>query len=240
MHPVFVHIRAYDGHYLCAENQGGGELDATRIIPREWETFGLMTAHGPAIHNGDLCYLTTIDERFYLQAANGGGGGVDIAAAQPDSSAAWRLQSADGRDMIEGGAKINLLAADQEHYLCAENGGGGAVDATRSWAKEWETFTLEVLGSRPLTWDSGDVVVSAGEYLSASVTLQQDGKLIIDSTAQVPQEDGGFHRGRRDPSARRAGQHHRQFLRQEHRRRRAMGRPLDQDHSRRSPAERRR
>ena len=42
MHPVFVRFRTYDGHYLCAENQGGGEVNATRIVPHEWETFGVV------------------------------------------------------------------------------------------------------------------------------------------------------------------------------------------------------
>ena len=195
MHPVFARIRTYDGHYLCAENQGGGELNATRIMPREWETFGLMTAHGPTIHNGDLSYVTTVDERFFLQAQNGGGGAVDAAANQPGPSAVWRLQSSDGRDVLDDGATVHLLAADQAHYLCAENGGGGAVDATRPWAREWETFTLELLGAKPMTWDSGDVVVGAGEYLRASVTLQQDGTLIVDSTATCHKKLAGFTGG---------------------------------------------
>jgi hypothetical protein len=100
MHPVFVRFRTYDGHYLCAENQGGGEVNATRIVPHEWEIFGVMTAHGPTIRNGDLCYITTIDGRYYLQAVNGGGSGVDAIPDQINPWEIWTLQSA-SREILE-------------------------------------------------------------------------------------------------------------------------------------------
>jgi hypothetical protein len=78
MHPVFVRFRTYDGHYLCAENQGGGEVSATCIVPHEWEI--------------------------------------------------WTLQSAEGQSVLGDGAKVHILGPDKQHYLCAENGGGGVVD----------------------------------------------------------------------------------------------------------------
>lgn len=40
------------------------------------------------------------------------------------------------------GARI-ALKTDNGHYLCAENGGGGEVNATRNSAGGWETFTVE-------------------------------------------------------------------------------------------------
>jgi len=35
--------------------------------------------------------------------------------------------------------------ANNNQYVCAENGGGGAVVANRGRALEWETFTLELV-----------------------------------------------------------------------------------------------
>jgi hypothetical protein len=194
MHPVFVHLHTYDHHYLCAENQGGGEVNATRVVPHEWETFGVMTAHGPTIHSGDLCYITTIDEHSYLQAANGGGG-VDATPDQIGPREVWTLQSADGQDVLGDGAKIHILGPDRQHYLCAENGGGGVVDCTRLVAAQWETFTLEVLGSKPLTWSSGDQVVGPGAYMATSVTLQQDGTLLVETRTECHKKLAGFTGG---------------------------------------------
>src|SRR3954463_11345740 len=42
------------------------------------------------------------------------------------------------------------------NYLCAENGGGGEVDATRTSAQAWETFTLHDVNSGAL--QDGDVI----------------------------------------------------------------------------------
>lgn len=41
--PRNVAIRAFDGqHYLCAENAGGGEVNATRESPGPWEQFTII------------------------------------------------------------------------------------------------------------------------------------------------------------------------------------------------------
>lgn len=34
-----VNLRTYNGHYVCAENGGGGEVVADRTVAAEWETF---------------------------------------------------------------------------------------------------------------------------------------------------------------------------------------------------------
>jgi hypothetical protein len=34
-----IHLRAYDGHYVCAEGGGGRELVANRPGRGDWETF---------------------------------------------------------------------------------------------------------------------------------------------------------------------------------------------------------
>ena len=34
-----IHLRAYNGQYVCAEDGGGGEVVANRDKAQEWETF---------------------------------------------------------------------------------------------------------------------------------------------------------------------------------------------------------
>jgi hypothetical protein len=43
-----VHFRTADGHYVCAEGNGGGELNATRSSAAEWETFRVGLTDPPA------------------------------------------------------------------------------------------------------------------------------------------------------------------------------------------------
>jgi hypothetical protein len=48
----------------------------------------------------------------------------------------------DGR--FRGDSRIHLRA-DNGQYVCAEGGGGGEVVANRDSAREWETFTVELI-----------------------------------------------------------------------------------------------
>ncbi|WP_434379659.1 glycosyl hydrolase [Melittangium boletus] len=60
------------------------------------------------------------------------------------------------------------LRAYSGHYLVADKGGGAALQAYSTWAKEWETFTLTDLNGGTL--QSGDVVTLrglGGQWVSA-------------------------------------------------------------------------
>src|SRR4051812_49294431 len=42
-----VHFRTINGNYICAEGNGGGEVNATRPAAAEWETFRLQLSDPP-------------------------------------------------------------------------------------------------------------------------------------------------------------------------------------------------
>ncbi|MFY4727586.1 fascin domain-containing protein [Nitrospira sp. BLG_2] len=89
-----VQFRTDNSRYFCAEGGGGGQLNATRTQPSEWETFEIIapdTALGLPISDG---------QNIRLQCSNG-------------------------------------------YFVCAEDGGGREVNATRRIADSWETFVIE-------------------------------------------------------------------------------------------------
>jgi hypothetical protein len=138
---ALVHLRTSNGHYLCAEGGGGGAVDATRTAAAQWETFDLQLVFAPFV--GPLGTLRAANNDYVC--AEGGGNGP-IVANRP-SAAAWetfRIEGLTGTTAhLFGGEQIHLKAADGL-YVCAEGGGGAAVDATRPAAAQWETFTVEL------------------------------------------------------------------------------------------------
>jgi hypothetical protein len=52
-----------------------------------------------------------------------------------------RLDALEKRQPLIDGVKI-ALKTDNGHVVCAEDGGGGTVNATRTAAGPWETFTV--------------------------------------------------------------------------------------------------
>jgi hypothetical protein len=51
-----LHIRTYGGHYLCAENQYGGEVNTTRNLPHVLEIFRVMATHGYDAQRGSVLH----------------------------------------------------------------------------------------------------------------------------------------------------------------------------------------
>lgn len=64
---------------------------------------------------------------------------------------------------------IQLKTSDGNHFVCAENGGGSGVSASRRWAAEWETFRVAPRsGSTVRTGQPVNLVTSDGmHYLCA-------------------------------------------------------------------------
>lgn len=58
---------------------------------------------------------------------------------------------------LMSGDKVALLASNGM-YVCAEGGGGGVVGATREWAREWETFTIEKVNAAQPEITNGDAI----------------------------------------------------------------------------------
>ena len=71
---MFIQLRTYDGQrYVCAENGGGGAVNATRTWAAQWETFRLAPAQGGAVKAEVPVNFVTSDGMHYLCAESGGG-----------------------------------------------------------------------------------------------------------------------------------------------------------------------
>ncbi|OPZ93201.1 MAG: Phospholipase C precursor [Firmicutes bacterium ADurb.Bin419] len=81
-----IQLFASNGHYLCAEGNGGREIVANRDIPGSWETFIIQkTGDNSQIKNGDKITLRCSGSQ-YVCAENGGG---DILVANRTNADVW-------------------------------------------------------------------------------------------------------------------------------------------------------
>ena len=138
-----VHLRTFNQvHYVVAEQGGGGAVNASRTVPRTWETFTLVDLNGGLLMNGDQVQLRTWDDEHYVVAESGGG---DVVRANRTRGLGWETftieKSAGGVGRIGFGDAIHLKTYNGR-YVIAEGGGGGVVSARRNQALWWEAFTL--------------------------------------------------------------------------------------------------
>ncbi len=68
-------LRSHHGAYLCAENAGGSDILANRVVVQEWEMFRFMPTHrcSESVFQGhfqswDESYLTTNHMHRHLSA----------------------------------------------------------------------------------------------------------------------------------------------------------------------------
>jgi ricin-type beta-trefoil lectin protein len=149
---MYINLRTGDGiHFVSAENGGGGQVDATRTSAAQWETWEIAEISGLLqITNGARVHLRTYDRAHFLCAENGGGGQVDATRTSAAQWETFTVVYAPGQSgPLNTGTQFSLLCYDGDRYLCAEGGGGGAIDATRSAAGPWETFTAIRQGGVP-------------------------------------------------------------------------------------------
>lgn len=135
-----VHLRTNDGHYLVAEEGGGGAVNANRTSAGAWETFTLLTSD--QLVDGAQVLLGTADGVHFLQAELGGGHGL---AAQTTNKGLWETFTLEkrGGGAISSGDEV-ALRTSSGHYVVAELGGGGKVNADRRAWGPWETFTIDL------------------------------------------------------------------------------------------------
>ena len=191
----YVHLKTYDGvHYVCAENGGGGPVNATRTWAAQWETFRLVPVQGGTVKSESAVNLCTYDGTHYLCAENGGGGEVNATRQWAREWETFYLHRVDGAAEITSGCGVNLRTYDG-HYLCAESGGGRELIANRTVAAQWETFTVEVI-SRSATFPlyvDGTKEVAGGEWVGANATLTDAGRLDCDLHVWTRNRTYGFH-----------------------------------------------
>ena len=79
----------------------------------------------------------------YMSALNGGEQ-ESVCMPWAAHNETFRVFSQSGA-AVTSGAPVSFLTADGLHYLCAEGGGNQFVNATRTAAGPWETFTLSTV-----------------------------------------------------------------------------------------------
>ncbi len=67
------------GHYLAAENGGGGAVKANKTVAQSWETFEIVDQNGGSLDHGDQVYIRTANGQ-YLQVSNGTGTALNAAS----------------------------------------------------------------------------------------------------------------------------------------------------------------
>lgn len=131
-----------------------------------WWYDGALPPHAPSDVKGNVKYRLRVfsgrpqpflsyarfkcSNDLYLGAVSGGGGAVDALAAQADERARFILIGPQSETLSDGNI-VHLLAPSGD-YVCAEGGGGGAVNANRPEPLQWETFII-----RPAT-DNAPIV----------------------------------------------------------------------------------
>ncbi len=118
---------------MCAENGGGGVVDANRAQPRDWETFRVIKIGGDGvIADGDQVALQTKTLGRYVSALDGGGSTISADRTSVSGWEAWIIglgsATGGGGDVAEwlttsDGAQA--LAPQPAIALVPGGGGGG-------------------------------------------------------------------------------------------------------------------
>jgi hypothetical protein len=141
-------FQSVNGHYVVAENGGGGVLNANRVERGSWETFTLIDLNGGSLESGDLVNIQSVNGH-YVVAESGGGDVVNCNRTQPLGWETFRIEKVSGGGGIGSGDTISLQAYNGwsccgGNYVVAEDGGGNVVNANRAAVGAWEIFTIHI------------------------------------------------------------------------------------------------
>ena len=119
-------LRTYNGHYVNADSDFSGSIDAYSTQAGTWETF-----HAIMLPDGKWA-LRTVDGKYFSGSSNG-----TLTATVP-----WI--STDERWAIHHVANDDTFAFQSAHgkYMVAAGAGGGAVNANRTAIGPWEQFQV--------------------------------------------------------------------------------------------------
>lgn len=143
---IQVTLQTYAGNYLVADKGGGAALQAYSLWAKGWETFTLTDLNGGALTSGDLVTLKA-QAGQWASATNGGGSDITFTATWEKAWEQFRIVKLGGTGAIGSGDKVTLQTSTTGQFVSAINAGGGAVTATATEAKEWETLKLQIAGA---------------------------------------------------------------------------------------------
>ncbi len=138
--PPKISLRAHNGMYVVSEGGGGKRVLANRKAAHQWATFMLTDINGGQLISGDNIFLRGFSSSYYLSVANGNLSVTSLQAGNAETFTIYKLRGSNGK-AIEFGDKITLKSY-RGKFVVAEGGGGKIVNANRTKADRWETFTL--------------------------------------------------------------------------------------------------
>jgi hypothetical protein len=149
-----VSLQSFGGLYVTYSN---GRLRATSTAMGTWEKFDVV-----GLPSGRIALRAA--NGFYVTAEGGGGGALVCNRGLPDSWESFQCDAApiaSAADKLIAAARVALQSASGR-YVCAEGGGGGAMNVNRSGVGSWETFTVVPLGGSRVA-----LRASNGKYVCA-------------------------------------------------------------------------
>jgi len=93
----------------------------------------------------------------YLTATGGGGAGVDAVSITASSFQRWNVVDLNG-GLLTSGDQVQLRTDNGVYYMVAEGCGGAAVNANRTSAGYWETFTIRKINPSTYALMSGSIL----------------------------------------------------------------------------------
>jgi hypothetical protein len=137
-------LRTFGGSLLQAAGGGGGAFTATPSVQGPWETLYVIDLNGGELNSGDYVHVKTHAGSFVM--ATSAGAVVADSSVNPTPSVGhpttFRWVNHTAASQTWPGDSVSLQDY-RGRYLSAEGGGGGAVTANRTSAREWERFRIE-------------------------------------------------------------------------------------------------
>lgn len=143
-----VALKTWNGRYVVAEGAGGAELNANRAAIGPWEQFRIFDLNeGRLLSKDRICIMT--NNGHYVVAEGGGGGDVNANRPHCGPWEEFQIIKVDQQGFVLSGTISHndyiALRASSGHYVVAEGGGGGVVNANRSAIGPWEIFQIKFL-----------------------------------------------------------------------------------------------
>jgi hypothetical protein len=138
-----VSLRTATGHYLIAQNNGGGPIDATASEPGEWSRFLFGDVNDGQLEHGDYVKMLTFGG-WFIAAGNG-----TFTADEPYSSpnphvVRFQVERAAGAGVVADGDVIYLRTSGGGYVSAVGGGGGGTTVITGPpGPDEAMTFVIE-------------------------------------------------------------------------------------------------
>ena len=137
-----AHITVDSGHYMVAEDNGGGAWNADRTSAGEWETFLLIDLNGGHLQDGDEVALRTLGGYYALGDCSGNNSETNFEADNIGSWQTFVLHLSHSGD-IEDWDTFSLETHDN-HFMSADGGGGGGMTACATSVGWSETFQVHI------------------------------------------------------------------------------------------------